>query len=439
MLCFLLLAHFLEEVSGSKGSEEWGYVDKSAWKKTCKTGKSQSPIDLDISQAVLVDWEPLKFHNYDARGDIVAENNGHTGGNLKGRYNLQQFHFHWDGNDRFGSEHTLAGLHYPLEVHFVHIKEGLNNTNAHLGASPWWRFSSRSHQKEMHCSIWRKKTNQPISDTKGDLPSYSPGSLLPPDTSTFFRYTGSLTTPPCSEGVIWTILAHPNLVTDTQLRILRRHLREDGSLLIDNWRTVQPMNGRKLYLNKGTVLRVTDGSEKIPFCLPFISDEVSNAVRRSLRQAGLQVDVRVVDIPPPNLKRHLVRNRAYDRPGCVICPHDKDGDCMISGTIYLITCQACGDEYIGETGRPLCVRIKEHLDGLSKSKTATPLGTHRRLCHENSEIQIGVTILSREPEIIARKTLETFWITARSPKINRKDECIAITKELALYQNLCGF
>ncbi|EYC11772.1 hypothetical protein Y032_0049g1762 [Ancylostoma ceylanicum] len=189
--------------------------------------------------------------------------------------------------------------------------------------------------------------------------------------------------------------------------------------------------------------RLTDGSEKIPFCLPFISDEVSNAVRRSLRQGGLQDDVRVVDIPPPNLKRHLVCNRAYDRicttPGCVICPHGKDGDCMISGTIYLVTCQACGDEYIGETGRPLCIRIKEHLDGLSKSKTATPLGAHRSLCHENSEIQTGVTILSREPEIIARRTLEAFWITAKSPKMNRKDECIAITKELALYQNLCGF
>ncbi|EPB74959.1 carbonate dehydratase, eukaryotic-type [Ancylostoma ceylanicum] len=242
-------------LASGKGSEEWGYVDKSAWKKTCKTGKSQSPIDLDISQAVLVDWEPLKFHNYDARGDIVAENNGHTGGNLKGRYNLQQFHFHWDGNDRFGSEHTLAGLHYPLEVHFVHIKEGLNNTNAHLGASPWQvavQFQIAPKGDALF-DLEKGKEATNSSDTKGDLPSYSPGSLLPPDTSTFFRYTGSLTTPPCSEGVIWTILAHPNLVTDTQLRILRRHLREDGSLLIDNWRTVQPMNGRKLYLNKGTV------------------------------------------------------------------------------------------------------------------------------------------------------------------------------------------
>ncbi|EPB74956.1 carbonate dehydratase, eukaryotic-type [Ancylostoma ceylanicum] len=171
-------------LASGKGSEEWGYVDKSAWKKTCKTGKSQSPIDLDISQAILVDWEPLKFHNYDARGDIVAENNGHT-----------------------------------------ELVQGFQS--------------------------WTKRPY--VTDTKGDVPSYSPGSLLPPDTSTFFRYTGSLTTPPCSEGVIWTILAYPNLVTDTQLRILRRHLKEDGSLLIDNWRTVQPMNGRKLYLNKGTV------------------------------------------------------------------------------------------------------------------------------------------------------------------------------------------
>ncbi|XGW22474.1 hypothetical protein V3C99_005031, partial [Haemonchus contortus] len=61
---------------------------------------------------------------------------------------------------------------------------------------------------------------------------------------------GSLTTPPCSENVIWTILVQPNYVSEEQLHILRRHLREDGSLLIDNWRKTQPMNGRTLYLNK---------------------------------------------------------------------------------------------------------------------------------------------------------------------------------------------
>ncbi|ETN74610.1 carbonate dehydratase, eukaryotic-type [Necator americanus] len=100
-----------------KDSHEWGYVDRTSWKGTCKQGKWQSPIDLDIE---LVQG----FQSWTKRPYI-------TGGNLKGKYYLQQFHFHWDGNDRFGSEHTLNGLHYPMEVHFVHIREGLNETNAH--------------------------------------------------------------------------------------------------------------------------------------------------------------------------------------------------------------------------------------------------------------------------------------------------------------------
>ena len=111
---------------------------------------------------------------------------------------------------------------------------------------------------------------------------------------------------------------------------------------------------------------------------------------------------------------------------------------MCSGVIYSITCRLCGDEYIGETGRPLHVRIREHLDGLRKSKMLTPLGTHRRLCHDNTEFEVAVSILAREAEISARKTLEAFWISARNPKMNRKDECVAITQELAPFLELCG-
>ncbi|EYC19370.1 hypothetical protein Y032_0024g1045 [Ancylostoma ceylanicum] len=66
-------------------------------------------------------------------------------------------------------------------------------------------------------------------------------------------------------------------------------------------------------------------------------------------------------------------------------------------------------------------------------------GVHRMQSHDNVEFEVSVTILSYEPDILARKTLEAFWIAAKSPKMNRKEECIAITNELAPFQNLCGF
>lgn len=63
---------------------------------------------------------------------------------------------------------------------------------------------------------------------------------------------------------------------------------------------------------------------KIPFCIPFLSDETSASIRTCLRKAGLQDLVRVIEIPPTNLKGQLVRNRLYDRtsttPSCVVCP-----------------------------------------------------------------------------------------------------------------------
>ncbi|EYC11690.1 hypothetical protein Y032_0050g2046 [Ancylostoma ceylanicum] len=83
--------------------------------------------------------------------------------------------------------------------------------------------------------------------------------------------------------------------------------------------------------------------------------------------------------------------------------------------------------------------MKEHLDGLFKSKACTPLGAHRSQRHENAPIKTAVTILAYEPEILAGKTFEAFWISARNPKMNRKEECISVINELAPYQVLCGF
>ncbi|KAK6763287.1 hypothetical protein RB195_023843 [Necator americanus] len=118
--------------------------------------------------------------------------------------------------------------------------------------------------------------------------------------------------------------------------------------------------------------QIAEKTVKIRFNLPFISDDMSNAVRARLPKVSLQNLVRVVDVLLANLKKQLVCNRAYDRicetPNCVICPNGRQVDCVVTGVIYLTCCQQCGAEYIDETGRALCTRVKEDLDGLVKSK-----------------------------------------------------------------------
>ncbi|XGW23140.1 hypothetical protein V3C99_005411 [Haemonchus contortus] len=190
-------------------------------------------------------------------------------------------------------------------------------------------------------------------------------------------------------------------------------------------------------------LRPQASVNKAVLCLPFISEEMSRAIRACVTRCDLQEEVRVVEIPPGNLSRKLIRNRLYDSlcdtPDCIVCPFNRRGDCMKVGVIYQIRCQACDAEYIGETGRPLRTRVREHLEGLRRSRIQTPLGMHRIECHDGSEFEISVAILAIEADTPARKTLEAFWIAARNPQINRKEECVAITRDLAPFLDLCKF
>ncbi|VDP09413.1 unnamed protein product [Heligmosomoides polygyrus] len=179
---------------------------------------------------------------------------------------------------------------------------------------------------------------------------------------------------------------------------------------------------------------------QIAFTVPFISDALSAQVRECVRKTDLGGIVRVVEVPPANLKAQLVRNRLYDcdceTPSCVVCPFGKEGDCRVSGTVYLITCIECKEEYVGETGRPLWVRVKEHVDGLNRCKVSTPLGEHRLRGHSGAVVGVAVTILAREVDIAARKALEALWIAFKNPAINRKEERVAIAQELAPFADL---
>ena len=174
---------------------------------------------------------------------------------------------------------------------------------------------------------------------------------------------------------------------------------------------------------------------KVPLCIPFVSDRMSAAIRQSIARAQLQNDVVLVEIPNHNMRQRLVRNRLYDRQcilseNCAVCPHGNVGDCAQMGVIYQIECRVCSSTYIGETGRILAARIKEHLANKRRGSQITALGRHRIEAHNGSDYEIKCTILAHEADIAARKALEAFWIFVRNPSMNNRNEYPSVTNEL---------
>ena len=197
----------------------------------------------------------------------------------------------------------------------------------------------------------------------------------------------------------------------------------------------------KQYCRASSESKANDCSKKLPLCIPFIWDRMSSAINRCLARAQLQDDVVLVNIPNDNIRRQLVRNRLYDRTcntdHCVICPYGRNGDCTKTGVVYQIECLSCHAFYIGETGRPLHVRINEHLASKRRESLVKPLGKHRHDDHTGNDYDVACTILAHEPEISARKALEAFWISARNPRMNNRNEHISITSDFMPFLPLC--
>ncbi|KJH46154.1 carbonate dehydratase, eukaryotic-type [Dictyocaulus viviparus] len=218
-----------------------------------------SPIDIraaDVDYALL---HRMHFIHYDNIGPIHIVNNGHTvkadgfdrwgsrqpyimGGGLKHRYNLIQFHIHWGQHDSHGSEHMISGLHYPAEIHLVHMRhdvtpaEALRKSDgvAVIGVfvvigndgSPMSTFSPLLENilhPGMKKSLYFFMITQPFllwfSGNRTDVESFRTRSLLPSHTDAFYRYRGSLTTPECDEVVIWTVFSEPISITRSQVEI----------------------------------------------------------------------------------------------------------------------------------------------------------------------------------------------------------------------------
>jgi carbonic anhydrase len=212
---------------GKVGPPMWGTLDP-AW-GTCNTGKSQSPIDIEPKATTAT---PIVFH-YKATPATIVDN-GHTlqvnlapGSSIDiddVSYDLVQFHFHTP------SEHTIAGEHYPLEVHLVHRDGG--GKLAVIGG-----LYDVGAESKVLAGLWSAWPRKAGVEDKLKKP-FDPSALLP-ETRTVFRYTGSLTTPPCTEGVLWNVMRRT-------LSDARSHFEVFGLHYKLNDREVQPLGDRKI-------------------------------------------------------------------------------------------------------------------------------------------------------------------------------------------------
>ncbi len=209
---------------GDKSFEDWGKLDAAY--STCTEGTEQSPIN--ISEYMTAELATLK-PNYQP-GDATVVHNGHTiqvdfpdGQTLQAgdtEYHLKQLHFHTP------SEHYLDGSPYPMEVHFVHQTEA-----GDLGVVGVMMEVGERH--EVIDTIWKAI---PEANTQGNTITLSAVDLLPEDVD-YFTYEGSLTTPPCTEGVKWHVVKEP-------IEISREQLITFQTLFPVNARPIQPLNDR---------------------------------------------------------------------------------------------------------------------------------------------------------------------------------------------------
>ena len=182
---------------GETGAARWGELDPSF--AVCAEGAQQSPVDLAGpipagTGSLNIQWQPSEAYVVDNGHTIqvdVAEGSSIT---LEGRrFSLLQFHFH------LPSEHMVDGDGFPMEVHFVH--QAAEGDLAVVGV-----FMGTGESPSAIETIWGAI---PVSaEPAATLPELDPRTLLPEEQG-YFRYAGSLTTPPCSEVVSWVVMTEP--------------------------------------------------------------------------------------------------------------------------------------------------------------------------------------------------------------------------------------
>ena len=215
--------------AGMSGPQAWGRLKPEY--RTCATGQRQSPID--IRDGIALDLEAPQFDYRPGRLSVI--DTGHTvqvnaapGNTLQiggRRYALRQFHFHRP------SEERINGRQFEMDVHLVHQDgEGRLAVVAVL--------LERGEAQPLLQTLWKHLPLEKHEEVAVEQP-IDPLQLLPADRR-YYSYMGSLTTPPCSEGVLWLVMQQPLTLSAPQ---------------IDAFSRLYPMNARPMQRAAGRIIQ----------------------------------------------------------------------------------------------------------------------------------------------------------------------------------------
>ncbi|XP_008115548.1 carbonic anhydrase 15 isoform X2 [Anolis carolinensis] len=249
-------------------------------------GDNQSPINIVRRKSQWdKDLDEILFEGYDQAppGRWRLLNDGHTvvlnlggapaaeqinitKGGLHGTYQALQFHFHWGDLNHNGSEHTLDGIQYPMELHIVHINSKYKTISEAKGhpnglAVLAFLFKVSDADNTNYNTIVAALKNISQADNYVDLASTFPLSNLLPDMpllSKYYRYKGSLTTPNCDEVVTWTVFEELIPLSKSQLDAFKKMLyfrkMATTSRMTNNFRPIQPLHSRKVYASRDATI-----------------------------------------------------------------------------------------------------------------------------------------------------------------------------------------
>lgn len=217
---------------GEHGAEHWGEM---AGFETCKIGKVQSPVNINTKSVKKGTPNPIKFNYNSSQAQII--NNGHTiqvnipeGQTIEvnGKsYQLLQFHFHAPSEEGFDKKR------FPMVAHLVHKSDDgqlavvavLMQSGAHNGI---FKRIFDELPKTEHEKAYLAKLNL---------------DLILPEDREYYKFEGSLTTPPCTEGVKWHVLKKPIELSSAQIKAFQK-------LYPMNARPLQPLNEREIILTE---------------------------------------------------------------------------------------------------------------------------------------------------------------------------------------------